>query len=226
MRATRRVDELGGDADAVAGLADAAFDDILDPQAPRDLRNVDALVTEGEGGVAGDHEEGAEARQLRDDVLGYAVAEIGLLLIATHIREGEDRDGWLVRRNLRRCHRGAAQPRDAVHAHRLADVFQDRSPAVLEAHIELVPYVVEGAARYEDATGIGATFQAGGDIDAIAIEVAALDHDVAEVDSYSQHDAARLRQIAVRGDHSTLQVDCALAGVDDAAELYEYTVAG
>ena len=50
------------------------------------------LALEGEGGVAGDDRQRRHLRQVGDDVLGDAVAEIFLLGIAAHVDERQDAD--------------------------------------------------------------------------------------------------------------------------------------
>ena len=112
------VDQLHGDADALARLAHAALDDVLHAELARDLLHVDRLALVLERRVARDHEQLAEARQLGDDVLGDAVGEEFLLGIAAHVVERQDGDRRLVdalalgrRARRRRRARGAAPSR-------------------------------------------------------------------------------------------------------------------
>ena len=49
----------------VPGAADAALDDVAGAERPADLAHVDGLAPEGEGRVAGDHEQLAEAGRAR-----------------------------------------------------------------------------------------------------------------------------------------------------------------
>ena len=53
MVATGRIDQLSGDAQAVAGLADATFDHVSQAEFARDLGDVDRPPLVGEGRVAG-----------------------------------------------------------------------------------------------------------------------------------------------------------------------------
>ena len=92
MGAGRGVDQLGGDADAVAGAANAALQHVAHAKLAPDLPHVDGLALVPEAGVAGDDEQLGEPRQLRDDVLGDAVAEVFLIRVATHAGEGENGD--------------------------------------------------------------------------------------------------------------------------------------
>ena len=57
------------------------------------------------------------------------------------------------------------------------------------------------------------------------IEIAALDHDVAEIDTDAQHDAPIRGSIVVRGGHGLLQLDRAFDGVDGTAELDQHPIA-
>ena len=104
------VDQLRGDADALAQAANAAFDDILHAELAAHALHVDILAAIAERGVARQHMQVPEARQLGDDVFGDAVAEILLLDIAAHAGEGQDGDGWLVAR------RGGGRDRQAREA--------------------------------------------------------------------------------------------------------------
>ena len=73
------IDQLHRDAHPVAGLAHAAFDDVLHAELARDLLHVHRLALVLERGVARDDEQVAEARQVGQDVLGQAVGEEFLL---------------------------------------------------------------------------------------------------------------------------------------------------
>ena len=57
MSARGRVDELRGDPYPVAGLADAALQHVAHAEAPAHLLNVHVPALEGEGRIAGDHEQ-------------------------------------------------------------------------------------------------------------------------------------------------------------------------
>ena len=61
-----------------------------------DLSHIDRFVSEGEGGVAGDDEEFPKSGELGDDVFGDPVAEIELLGVTAHVREGQHGNGGTV----------------------------------------------------------------------------------------------------------------------------------
>src|SRR6202012_5688566 len=90
MPAGVRIDQLSGDAQALAAAADAAFEHIGDAKLAPDLADIYGPVLVEEGGVAGDDEQPAAAGQRGDDVLRHAVGEKILLGIAAHVGEGEN----------------------------------------------------------------------------------------------------------------------------------------
>ena len=92
MGAGRGVDKLGTDADAVAGAANAALQHVARAKLAPDLPHVDGLALVPEARVAGDDEQLGEPRQLGDDVLGDAVAEVFLIRVAAHAGKGENGD--------------------------------------------------------------------------------------------------------------------------------------
>ena len=73
-----------------------------------------------------------------------------------------------------------------------------------------------------NSAGLGDTLQSGGDIDAVAhqIAVALLDH-VAEMDADSELDATLGRKTGIALDHAVLHLDGAANGVNDASKLNE-----
>jgi hypothetical protein len=85
------VEELRGDPDPVAGLADAALHHVGDAEVARELRGRDGLSLVRERGIARGDREPGDAREVRDDVLGHAIGEVFLLGVAAHVHEGQDR---------------------------------------------------------------------------------------------------------------------------------------
>src|SRR6476619_3464030 len=74
--------------------------------------------------------------------------------------------------------------------------------------------------------GIGEGLDTRGDVDAVAIEVVALDDHVAEIDADAQLDAVVRRDTEVVLGHRLLHLDRAAHRVDDAGKLHQHTVAG
>ena len=98
MRPVLRIDQLRVDADALARLSDAAFENVGDVEAPAHLLHVGVLALVGEGRIPRDDRQRRDLRQIGDDVLGDAVGEVFLLGIAAHVGERKHRD-----RRLRLC---------------------------------------------------------------------------------------------------------------------------
>jgi hypothetical protein len=114
-----------------------------------------------------------------------------------------------------------------VDSDRPFDVLELRRAEVGDRHVEPAAHLAVGVLGEADGAGIGDPFEARGDIDAVAHEVAVafLDH-VAEMDADSELDAAFRRQAGVALDHASLHFDGATHRVHHAAELDERAVAG
>ncbi len=57
---------------------------------------------------------------------------------------------------------------------------------ILKREVEFVFHLAKDHVRQADATGIGQTFEPGGDVHSIAEDVSVLHDDIAEVDAYSE----------------------------------------
>ncbi len=99
------VDELGRDADVVAVLAHAAFDDVADAELFADLLVVDGFLLVDERGIPRDHIEPAQLRQRGDDVLADAFGKIFLLRLAGEIGKRQHRNRGAIERRERRMQR-------------------------------------------------------------------------------------------------------------------------
>ena len=87
--------------------------------------------------------------------------------------------------------------RDSVHAHWAGDVVQSLLAEIAEGHIELSGGVLLDPRRDAHAARFGERFEAGGDVDAVAENVAvSLDKDVALMDADAKLDAL-LRRAAL-----------------------------
>ena len=73
--------------------------------------------------------------------------------------------------------------------------------------------------------GSAMRFQTGSDVDAVAVEVAALDHDVTQIDADAQYDRRDPRADRHSRQSSLLEIDGALHRIDGAAELDKHAVA-
>src|SRR5215469_8042519 len=99
------LDQLRGDADAVAGTSHGAFEYVAYTKVASDPFHIDGAALIGEAGIAGDHEQRRIARQRGDDLLNRAVREVFLLGVAAKIGEGHYRNRRLVGQRQRRSGR-------------------------------------------------------------------------------------------------------------------------
>src|SRR6516165_10534419 len=110
--------------------------------------------------------------------------------------------------------------------HRPGDVLDSLLAAVVEGNVQPVLDLVAYHAADADFSGLGQGFKAGGDIDTVAIEVALVEDDVAEIDADAKLDTPLDRHIGVAPSYRLLDLDGAPHRIDDAGELDEQPVAG
>jgi hypothetical protein len=113
-----------------------------------------------------------------------------------------------------------------VDVHRTSDVLDLLLAQILERHIELVAHLVAHNLADADPAGLGKGFEPRGDIDAIAVDVARFDDDVAEIDADAELDARCLRDAVIAQCHLALQFDRAAHCIDNAGKLDQEPVAG
>jgi hypothetical protein len=77
-----------------------------------------------------------------------------------------------------------------------------------------------------DFPRLGQSFEAGGDVDAVAEDVAFVEDDVAEVDADTKLDPLLRPHVGVALGHRLLQLGGTAHRIDDAGELHEQPVAG
>ena len=127
------------------------------------------------------------------------------------------------RRRRDRPQPGAAHP---VNPYRPLDVLQRARANILEAGLDLAADVLVHPRRDANTAGIGQPFQPRRDIDAVAIDVVAVDDDIADIDADAEIDAAAGRNARIPVGHALLPFDRAAHRVDDAGEFDQQTVAG
>ena len=115
---------------------------------------------------------------------------------------------------------------DPVDPHRAGDVLEALLAQILEGAIEPALDLALDDRRDADPARLGERFQPRRDIDAVAVDVAVLDDDVARIDADAELDALVLRGRGVARRHALLHRDRAGDGFDDARELDEDAVAG
>ncbi len=105
------------------------------------------------------------------------------------------------------------------------DVLDFLFAQILELHLQLAANLAVDIARDADTTGLGERLEPSRQIDAVAIEIAALDEDIAEIDADAQEDVLIVGHARVLRLHRLLQVDGAFHGVDDAGVLDKDAIA-
>ena len=82
-----------------------------------------------------------------------------------------------------------------------------------------------GRRAEDDLSRAGHLLQTGGEVDAVAIDVAAFDDDIAQVHADPELDPALQRRSPVPGCQRPLDLDGSVHGINDACELDERSVA-
>jgi hypothetical protein len=78
---------------------------------------------------------------------------------------------------------------------------------ILENEIQFVADLIVHSAGKADAARIGEAFEARGDVDAVAVDLGALGHYVAEIDADAEFHPAGRRQIRVGGFEGALNIN-------------------
>src|SRR6516164_6827508 len=91
--------------------------------------------------------------------------------------------------------------------------------------VQLAADMLEYACRNAQPPGLRQALKASGDIDSIAIEVATLDHHVAEVDPNPEDNSAVVGDVTVSRVHRFLQLHRAIDRVNRAGELHQDAIA-
>ena len=102
--------------------------------------------------------------------------------------------------------------RDAISADGLVDILDAVFALVLKAEVGVAQQLVAHAACHVDLAGLGQTFEARRDIDAVAVNIALVDDDVAGIDADAQLDPL-VALIAFTLGQTALDVDRAAYGV-------------
>src|SRR5260370_33799066 len=95
MSAVVAIDELTCYAHASARLSNTAFQNEIDAEALRHLRDFHSFALIGKSRVARHDKQPRHLRQISDDVLGNPITKIFLFQIAAHVDEWEDCNRWL-----------------------------------------------------------------------------------------------------------------------------------
>src|SRR5262245_19932887 len=114
---------------------------------------------------------------------------------------------------------------DPIDAYRPGDVFDALLAEIVESKAQPVAYLLVHRARDQYRSRLGQGFEPRRDINAITVEVLAVDDHVAEIDADAELDAhvGRFGRIALG--HSALHLDGAAHGIDDAGKFHQHPVA-
>src|SRR5262249_35635778 len=168
------------DAYLIADLSHAAFHDIAGAQLAPDFLHVDSLPLESERRVSSNDQQIPESTKLGNDVFGQAIREVLLLWVTRYVGERQNCDRRFVRRGHGRGNRDCRGAGNPVGAHRFRDVLQRLGAEIFEPGFDLAADVFITGAGDQDATWFRQGFQAHRDVDAVAVDVAALNHHVSE----------------------------------------------
>ncbi|WP_395710959.1 hypothetical protein [Reyranella sp.] len=176
MAALLGVDQLGSDADLLAGAADASLEGIADAKLAGDGADIDPPVLVGEGRIAGDDEQPAQAGQSRCQIVCHPVGEKRLLGIVAQVRQRQHDDRWFVGQQEGRsgCGRPVPTADDGVGANRLGDVLEPVAAKVTKPGGDLALDLLVDGLRQADAAACRQALEACGDIDAVAQDVLTL----------------------------------------------------
>src|ERR1700730_13512517 len=122
-----------------------------------------------------------------------------------------------------RPHRSSAQ---FIGVHPLRDVFDILFPEVVETVGEPVADMIAHRARDAEPSRLRQCLQPRGDVDAVAVNVAAVSDDVAEIDPDAKGNAFVLGHLRAAVRHCPLDLDGAAHRIDDAGKFHQHPVAG
>ena len=180
----------------------------------------------GARGIARLHRERRLVAEGIADRVGQPLGQRLRLVIAADEADRLHADHRLFRRGRRRHHgHDLAGQADMIYGDRVLDVLQHLGAAVDEADVrQFAADLVIDFRRHADRARARDQFETGGDIDAVAVEIVALDDDVADIDAHAelQGPGERLR---VAGGDGALALDGADHGRDRAGELGDNGIA-
>ena len=133
-----------------------------------------------------------------------------------------------VRRRDCRGRRGLPISRVPFHSerlHRPLDVLKREAPEVVELRLDPVADEIMHCARDHDATRRRFALQPRRHVDAIAVEVVAVDDQVAQVQADAEHNGSILGLILVGLGHGLLELDGGAQRINRAGELDQSPVA-
>ena len=230
VMARLRIDELGCNADLATGPAYTALEDIARAQRLGDVPRLDGLSFIGKRRLFGDDRERPPQGERGDDIFGKPVGEVFLLRVAGQVVEGEHGNrGFVGRRHKPSCPPRAcgvgAMSCDAIDPDRVGDVLEGLFAQILELGLHLAPYLAVGFLGKADSAGFRQAFEARCHVDAVAMDIAALNDHVPEVDADTEQQSCVCVVGRVSLTDAVLPGEGAADGVHDTGELDQEPVA-
>jgi hypothetical protein len=105
------------------------------------------------------------------------------------------------------------------------DVFERSITGVFYFERHFSPCVIEDRLRYADAPRVRQPFESGRNVHAIAVDVVAIDDNVAEINTHAEVNPTTLWCIGVPGIHTFLNLDTTTYCIHDRGKLYQDAVA-
>jgi hypothetical protein len=224
-------DQLDRNAQTISNRTQAAFNDISHPEFAADLADVMRLSFVRKRGITSDDKEARDAREQRDDVFGNAVGEVFVVPAFRHVVERQNRNRGFVgerKRFARLC--GVDRHRRTIgdplpHSHRPVYVFDLSLAHVLERQVGAITHLLVDIAGDADASGFREAFQPRRNVDAIAMDIVAVDDYVAHVDADAELNPRFLRHASVAFSHRLLRSHGGTDRIDNAGKLRQHAVA-
>ena len=135
VEAARDIGQLGGDPQPAARRPNAALEDVVDGEGPRDRGQVGALLPRPKRRGPGCHADPVDPHERVHDLLGHALAEVILVFRGTQVRERQHRDGHGgnglrggigARRGRHLQPRFSQAVQEGLHVHRLPPLLEIR----------------------------------------------------------------------------------------------------
>ena len=221
-----RVDQLRRDPDPLAGLADAALQDVAHARAggrPPATSSCTPLRAKAVWREATNSPETLVRSVIRSSAMpSLKKSWSGSLDL---LAKGSTATDWPLGRPWRRRRRGPRH-HHAIHPHRPLDVLEPPLADIFELAVEPAAHVIVGGARDGHAARLAQLLEAGGDVHPVAVDAALLGEDVGEVDPDPEVDPLGPRDVPLALGDATLDGDRTLDRIDHARELAQRIVAG
>ena len=194
----RSIDQLDRDAQPLAAPTQAAAENVAGAQSSLNLLRGRGVEAEQKSGMARDHHQVAKPRQVGDDVLGDALAEMVVARIPRKIGKREHGDrrrakvlqlGFLTRASRAGRKDGfRAIGFDREYFGRLGNILQVLGSQRTQADPGDFAHRVPDPGRDQDAIGLRERLDSRRDVDAMTVHVAFVHRDLAEIEADAELD--------------------------------------